>query len=269
MSGMADYNARNGRGPRKGPVLAFLALTLALLSLSLSTPAKAKQCPNGAFVKEIEGFDYCSAFRRYLNLEQGNIDRELESVIAADGSLQKKMRSYAFLVSVSHYPSIQNPRLQHLDGVDDEYEFLIRLLKDQGFDEIITLKDGDANKDNIMYFLTEYFPNAFKDRNDKNLLTRFLFAYDGHAMPGDKDQDLPGAIALSGASGDDDPNPQNSVSLGVLRDALMKVASNTYETLALIGSCYSGGVFQARGLGGVQFLLRSRARVSRHYRGEG
>ena len=90
-----------------------------LLTAALAHPAGAQvhRCDGGQIVKDNPSFDYCSAFRQYLKPEQGVIDRKLETILKNDGSLKGKLRSYAFLVSVSKYPNLQNPDDQVIKGV--------------------------------------------------------------------------------------------------------------------------------------------------------
>ena len=193
-----------------------LAGMVFLLTAALAHPAWAQvhRCDGGQIVKDNPSFDYCSAFRQYLKPEQGNaIDRELETILKNDGTLKGKLRSYAFLVSVSKYPNLQNPEDQVLKGVADELAPIVDFLKAQGFDEIVVLTEQQASPENINYFLTDYFKQAFRDRKDDKLLTRFLFAYDGHGMPA-IDEATHGALALSDATSDDDFDSEAQVSLG-------------------------------------------------------
>ena len=223
-----------------------LAGMVFLLTAALAHPAWAQvhRCDGGQIVKDNPSFDYCSAFRQYLKPEQGNaIDRELETILKNDGTLKGKLRSYAFLVSVSKYPNLQNPEDQVLKGVADEPAPIVDFLKAQGFDEIVVLTEQQASPENINYFLTDYFKQAFRDRKDDKLLTRFLFAYDGHGMPA-IDEATHGALALSDATSDDDFDSKHRYPLDDLSTRLKDLAALSYQTLALVGSCFSGGLFQ-------------------------
>ena len=221
--------------------LAGMAL---LLASGLACPASAQvhRCEGGQPVKDNPNFDYCSAFRQYLKPEQGTIDRKLETILKNDGSLRGKLRSYAFVVSVSRYPNLQNPDDQVIKGVAAELDAIVDFLKSQGFDEIVVLSEGQASHENIDYFLSDYFPTAFADNNDHKQLTRFLFAFDGHGMPG-HEPDTHGALALSEATGDDDIDSGHRFLLDDLSTRLRNLATLSYETLALVGSCFSGGMF--------------------------
>ena len=176
-----------------------------LLTAALAHPAWAQvhRCDGGQIVKDNPSFDYCSAFRQYLKPEQGVIDRKLETILKNDGSLKGKLRSYAFVVSVSKYPNLQNPDDQVIKGVGAELDTIVDFLKAQGFDEIVVLTEEQASHENIDYFLSDYFLTAFRKQRDQDRLARFLFAFDGHGMPGN-DPDTHGALALSEATGDDD-----------------------------------------------------------------
>lgn len=216
-----------------------------LLTAALAHPAGAQvhRCDGGQIVKDNPSFDYCSAFRQYLKPDEGVIDRKLEAILKNDGSLKGRLRSYAFVVSVSKYPNLQNPDDQVIKGVGAELDTIVDFLKAQGFDEIVVLPEEEASHENIDYFLSDYFLTAFRKQKDQDRLARFLFAFDGHGMPGN-DPDTHGALALSEATGDDDIDLKHSFFLDDLSARLKNLAVLSYETLALVGSCFSGGLFQ-------------------------
>lgn len=112
-------------------------------------------------------------------------------------------------------------------------------MKDQGFDEVIVLDNEHATKDAINYFLEQYLLTQVNDYKGRS---RFLFMYDGHGIPGADDRS-PGGLALSMATGEADPLPTHSYGLDDLENRLRKIAHLTYHSVALLGSCYSGGVF--------------------------
>ncbi len=235
---------------------AFLVAEL-LLSFGFSRPAsaqvdEAQRCETGQIVKNIRNFDYCQAFKYSARPAEEAIDRKLELILRNDGSLQNKLRSYAFLVSISEYRMMTNPDDKELKGVANERGPLIDFLKAQGFDEIISLNEGEATIENINYFLTEYLFNEFKSRKDANLKTRFVFVYDRHGMPG-IDANTHGALALSDAAGEDDSDPHHKYLLDDLNTRLKNLAALSYQTLALVGSCFSGGLFQPSTQPGFDF----------------
>ena len=61
-------------------------------------------------------------------------------------------------------------------------------------------------------------------------------------MPGNE-PDTHGALALSEATGDDDIDSGHRFLLDDLSTRLRNLATLSYETLALVGSCFSGGMF--------------------------
>src|SRR5260370_32771080 len=95
-----------------------------------------------------------------------------------------------------------------------------------------------------------------------------MFIYDGHGAPGDHptlpgsinptlpgsiNPTLPGSIMLSGSTGSDDPEQEHFYRLSTLRDQLQDIATFTYQSVALMGSCYSGGIFQPSQARGENF----------------
>jgi lysozyme len=67
-------------------------------------------------------------------------------------------RSYALIAGVTQYPNF-SPVEKNLQPAAVDIEKLKSYLKDQEFfDEIVVLKDGDMNFDNLNYFLQSYFP---------------------------------------------------------------------------------------------------------------
>ena len=227
---------------RRRHELAGMAL---ILAAGLACPAlgQVHRCGGGQLVKDNPDFDYCSAFRQSLKTDQGTVDRKIEMILKNDGSLKGKLRSYAFVVSVSKYQNLQNPDDQVIKGVAAELDTIVDFLKAQGFDEIVVLTEEQASHENIDYFLSNYFPTTFAAQKDLKQLTRFLFAFDGHGMPGNE-PDTHGALALSEATGDDDIDSTHMFLLDDLSSRLKKLATLSYETLALVGSCFSGGLFQ-------------------------
>ena len=228
-------------------IVAFVVLAMAMLTQPVA--AQVHVCPTGAVVKDNKDIDYCTAFKQFLKPNEAKIDRVIEQNVDVDGSLKGKMRSYALFISVSEYPSLDSPTDQVLHAVDNDYNDIITFLKEQGFDEIIVLRNKDATPETINYFLDEYlFQNFSAHRNT----ARFLFAFDGHGLQGVVPT-VHGSLALRDTVGDGDPNPKNRYSLDDLSGRLKNLGALAYETIALLGSCYSGGVFQLHDVGGQDF----------------
>ena len=230
---------------------AATAALLAFAAIALTRPAVADvhQCPSGAIVKNSKRIDYCAAFKQFLSPKEATVDRLIEQSVDIDGSLKGKMRSYALIVSVSEYPQFESPADRALTAVDKDYDDIVAFLKEQGFDEIIVLRNKDATPENINYFLDDYLFQNFSDHRNT---ARFLFAFDGHGIQGVVAERAWRACAERHV-GDGDPDPKHKYSLDDLGGRLRNLAAVAYETIALLGSCYSGGVFQTHDVGGQDF----------------
>jgi GH25 family lysozyme M1 (1,4-beta-N-acetylmuramidase) len=145
------------------------------------------------------------------------------------------IRSFAFVVGISQYPKFAPPD-DKLDGVNVDLVNLLAFLKEQQFDEIIVLADDNATVDNINKVFN-YLGNQVPLYR-----SRFLFAYDGHGTK-PRAAGLVGGLALGASAGDGDVNPASVFGLGILRDQLETVAASSFQSVALLASCYSGGVF--------------------------
>jgi hypothetical protein len=68
-------------------------------------------------------------------------------------------RSFALIAGVSQYPNLSATD-RDLEPAGVDIEKLKTYLKDQEyFDEIVVLKDGDFNLENLNFFLETYFPD--------------------------------------------------------------------------------------------------------------
>ncbi|MCS4096113.1 glycoside hydrolase family 25 protein [Rhizobium sp. BK176] len=199
-----------------------------------ASPANAQQCP-----VELQGGSYCDKFVVYREPGSAKVDKRIDFYMPKQGPTDTDVRSFAFLVSVSKYPAFQNPKDQVLQSVEADLPKIIEFLKQQGFDEVIVLKNSDATKEAINYFLEQYL---LAKVNDYKRRSRFLFMYDGHGLPGLTANDA-GALALSSITGDADGDPSHSYSLDDLQSRLRRISNLAYHSLALIGSCFSGGIF--------------------------
>lgn len=200
-------------------------------SLAYSSAALA-DCPNA-----LANTPYCDKFIVYKP-PGSPVDKRIKSYIRDDNS-GLDVRSFAFLVSVSQYPNFSDENERVLKSVQADLPHITEFLKSQGFDEVVVLKDKEASKDAINYFLEQYF---LPEVSDYHRRARFLFMYDGHGAEGQA-QDDAGALALALTTGDSDMDPSHSYSLDDLQSRLRKISNQAYHTLALIGSCYSGGIF--------------------------
>jgi TPR repeat protein len=152
-------------------------------------------------------------------------------------------RSFALIAGVTRYPNMQS-LYQELNPAAADLKNLQSYLRDQEFfDEIVILKDGDMNYENLRYFLEVYFPDRLK-RSPKS---RFLFAYSGHGIS----EGTNGYLLLSTAGNLQDK--RNSISLNIVRDLVDATVEAGYQVLVLINACYSGG-FLRRSFGPTSYL---------------
>jgi TPR repeat protein len=171
-------------------------------------------------------------------------------------------RSYAIIVGVTKYPNL-SPIDRDLKPAAVDIEKLKSYLKDQEFfDEIIVLKDGDVNLDNLNYFLENYFP----DRLSHSPHSRFLFAFSGHGYAEGTAETARGFLLTSSAASKTDP--VNRIDLGLLRTLLDSDIDAAEKVLVLINACQSGAFlgrksFGANPLGpgdhGAHAIMASRA----------
>ncbi|TCR98812.1 GH25 family lysozyme [Rhizobium sp. BK418] len=218
--------------PTPALLLKLCAATVVGLFLAYSTDAMAANCP-----KSLANTPYCDKFIVYKP-PGSPVDKRIKAYIRNDSS-DLDVRSFAFLVSVSQYPSFSDPNERVLKSVQSDLPNITEFLKTQDFDEVIVLKDEEATKDAINFFLEQYFLPQVTDYHRR---ARFLFMYDGHGAEGQSQNDA-GALALALTTGDADMDPSHSYSLDDLQSRLRKISNQAYHTLALIGSCYSGGIF--------------------------
>ncbi len=152
-----------------------------------------------------------------------------------------KVRSYAMIVDVNTYPNFDAADRELLPAKHDLAN-LEAFFKEQGFDEVIVLENDNASYDNIRYFLSNYLVSNSQAHGG---LTRIVFAFSGHGAEGTP-AGAPGALVLSSAYFASDP--AGTLPLNELNSMLQTLGSHSYHLLALIGSCFSGGIFT----GGVE-----------------
>ncbi len=155
----------------------------------------------------------------------------------------ESVRSYALIVDVNHYPNFPEDDRDLLPAKND-LKNLTAFFREQEFDEVIVLENEVATPETISYFLEEYLLNASAAHSR---MTRIVFAYSGHGADG-ANPGAPGSIVLSNAySGRD---PAGTIKLNKLQVMLSNLAEESFHLLALMGSCYSGGIFSVSGGGG-------------------
>ncbi|MGO6746931.1 GH25 family lysozyme [Rhizobium ruizarguesonis] len=210
----------------------------------------AAACDNGPDVDD----EKCHLFAHYAQDGSVAVDENISSRITSDDTTAPSIRSFALIISINKYPNFNRPEDRVLEPARHDKENLVKFFGEQKFDEIIVLENEDATKDNIDYFLSDYLINQSKARGGR---TRIVFAYSGHGAPGPSEHS-PGSLVLSAARTGSDRT--NTIRLNELAPVLKNLASESYHFLALLGSCYSGGIFGGVGdtLGQNQFFARAR-----------
>ncbi|GAJ96048.1 GH25 family lysozyme [Rhizobium rhizogenes] len=217
-----------------------LAAVVASLFL-VGAQALAYDCPSGASIdaqSDAEAKVRCDAFVVYHPRAELTVDPAISDRIPPQPPGNREVRSFALVIVVDSYPNFPEKDDQTLTAVENDISPLIEFLKEQQFDEVVFLHNEAATTNNITYFLRTYFLNETKIYH---LRSRFLFAFDGHGNPGH--DGIPGGIALTQATGEGDNNTNNIYSLNYLHSDLEAIAVETFHTVALLGSCYSGGIF--------------------------
>jgi hypothetical protein len=211
----------------------------AALQLALAGAALAVDCKTGAAVGvSVAKEEYCDAFVQYKKPGEQPVDDRIANRFPPESPDDLEIRSFAVVISIYNYPNFEVKAEQIVAPVQKDLPNILAFLKEQKFDEIILLKNDQATKEAIDYFLNDYIFRQVKSRKNR---ARFLFAYDGHGAPG-PDDSLPGALALAASRGENDNNPAAVYSLGTLREQLQSISAFTLQAVALLGSCYSGGV---------------------------
>ncbi|WP_183082286.1 GH25 family lysozyme [Paraburkholderia sp. BL23I1N1] len=230
-------------------------IVLLLLSVTSVIPlsARAYICENGA---EVKNENYCQ-FITYGPEKTIIDDRFVWAMSPAPGD---HIRSIALVVGIGKYPHFNGDSISK--AVENDIDNLTKFLKeDQGFDEIIVLKNEDVTQENLNYFLDEYVPNQGKKYRG---FARFLMTYSGHglhlpnALPhntkqqgGRKTSRVPispkrletprAALLLSNAESELDT--LHSYPLENLKRQLVAISPDYFHVLALINTCYGGAIY--------------------------
>lgn len=224
-------------------IAAFAGIAMATMFVaSAQVSAEDFSCDNGALVKERT---LCKFFRYYAADDKEQDPRVLQQLGAESG---QSIRSIAIVVAIDHY-SMEDSDLPpaKIDG-DNLEKFLI---DGQKFDEVIVLRNEDATKDRIEYFVGDYVNSLYALYQGR---TRVLFAYSGH---GTRNLNSAGSsLVLSAASSTADL--PNLIPLSELNEKLHQASQENFQVLALINACYGAGVFQSADAGGNPFITSSR-----------
>jgi len=230
------------------------AFSISLLVLTMSSGnGYARDCPDGVTMPSDMAI-LCDAFVEYVASGTRPVDDRIAKRFPPAGINDPPIRSFAVVVSVWNYPNAVNPKDRALDSIKIDQENLIEFLKEQQFDEIIVLSNDMATPSNIGNVLENYiYPlvnGPYKGR------ARFFFAFDGHGTIPD-DPSLPGGLALSPSLGENDNQPDHVYPLSRLQSDLSAIAAFAYQSLALLGSCYSGSIFPSSSPTGVMYITNS------------
>ncbi|NGZ82792.1 GH25 family lysozyme [Duganella aceris] len=200
--------------------------------------ASAATCPSGA---EVDATTRCKYFAHYSKPPLAHDLRITERLGAKNG---QDVRSIALIIGIDTYNNLSAEKRNLAPAKIDADKLLGFFKSDQKFDEVILLRNQDATKENIEYFLSQYIPQSGLEMQRK---ARFVFAYSGHGV--DSTNTSKAVFLLANAKSADDLS--NSYRMNDLRDRLGTISQNYFHVLALINACYGGHVFeQATGGGG-------------------
>lgn len=230
------------------PIKGGLCLLALLAAVQSPVPAVASggmvlcDKPNAMGVSgaRVDDPAQCAYFAHYAPDDKQPDPRIVANLHLSPG---QSARSIALVVGIGKYKKADYNVIDANKDVDKLMPFLI---DDQGFDEVIVLRDDQATRDNIRYFLRKY---AMDRTNTYQGRVRFLFAYSGHGVPmqffGDSHQpssrDPSVGLALAAAQDDDDYD--NLYGLNELRALFNDLAKNSFHFLALINACFGGDLF--------------------------
>ena len=209
-------------------------LAVAFLWVLLAGTGQALGCPNGLMVDDPAYCPYFVVFR-----PPGSVvsDDRLTSRLRTAAPTRVPVRSYALVIGIDAYPNFQSTDDRVLPPSKRDTDNLVAFLREQGFDEVILLHNEEATKERINYILDVYLSQQLDIFGE---MARLLIAHTGHGAPGPS-AGVPGGIVLSHASGARDY--ANVYALNDLAPKLRNLARKSYQFLALLGSCYSGGIF--------------------------
>jgi GH25 family lysozyme M1 (1,4-beta-N-acetylmuramidase) len=213
--------------------MVFMLTAVAVLT-NLPGAAFAEVCSNGA---EVDNQKRCSFFVKRSDPAIATIDDRISALIPAHDALDPPVRSFALVVSVHSYPHFSDSKDQVLAPAKADLDNLLVFLTQQKFDEIIVLEDANATKENITYFLDSYLNKAL---DTYRMRSRVVFAFTGHGAPPDR-PGKSGSLILGGAMNSSDY--PNMFKLDELAPLLKKIGEKSYHFVALMGSCFSGGIF--------------------------
>jgi hypothetical protein len=178
-----------------------------------------------------QGSSVPSQYRGYFHhyVDQRSIPEKALNLVGL--TTQDVGRSFALIAGVTRYPNFKAPLNPILEPAAQDIQDMEQYLERQEFfDEIVVLRDGDMTFDNLQYFLQVYFPERLKASPH----SRFLFAYSGHGITDGSS----GYLLESTAESLDDRN--NALDLSIVHVLVQHVVNAGYQTLVLLNACYGG-----------------------------
>ena len=151
--------------------------------------------------------------------------------------------SVALITGVDYYPVLEGAS-ENLGAAKKDLEILVNLFKDTYFDEIYVLWNSDFKKEKIESIIKKISINL-----KENSRSRFVYAHSGH---GSNPANSSGILLAESAENFDDL--LNSISLTELKKLLKPALTDSYQSLILINSCYSGNFTESFG---KKFLPRA------------
>lgn len=190
-------------------------------------------CSNGAPAREER---YCRFFVHY---SKGS---EVLPVMVGDflGITQaSQTRSIGLIIAIDSYPNMPGHDLSAA-AVDAErlQDFFIN---NEGFDEVIVVRNADATPENIDYFIRDYLPNHADDYKgaDGQGRARLVIAYSGHGRA--ETADAQAAFVLGSAA---DPKGSTGVyPMTSFTNAVQHLAPHYFHVLTLVNACFGANIF--------------------------
>jgi GH25 family lysozyme M1 (1,4-beta-N-acetylmuramidase) len=217
--------------------IGFFLTFVVLLAAPFGTPAAVAEevhCENGATADKVER---CGLIHHY-NKSDGNADIRITTNLHVDKA--DTVRSMALIIGISEYPEMGG----RLVPAENDVKHLEKLFtEDQKFDEVIVLRNDDANPDNIDYFLRVYFVKRGQYFHGRS---RLVVAYSGHGV--ELRDSTTSALVLSHAKNTFDPT--NLLLLRDLGGTFQRLAETNFHLLVLLNACYGGAIFQPTSGGG-------------------
>lgn len=221
----------------------LLARLIVIASMMMTGPSYAEEdqdapatCENGALAPS----QYCKYFAFYRKDGEGDLDLRVGDALKV--TKPEETRAIGLVISIAKYPKIN----ADIPAADVDGKRMVNfLIGPQKFDEVIHLRNEDATKDNINWFLDTYLVSRAAPFNGK---ARLLIVYSGHGLYGDKNgvSGKQSAFVLSSAKSDSDPSALYKMS--ELSNSLQTLSHKYFHVLTLINACFGGGVF---GTGGI------------------